>query len=88
MAGAAWKHDSADATTGEEKVCDLYKIPLELELGGGQKWGAITYAVIQVASVELNDKREENNSGDQKVNEPCEDADNGGKEVGHDERRA
>jgi hypothetical protein len=38
--------------------------------------------------VEPNDKCDENNSSDQKVNEPCGEADNGGKEVDHGERRA
>jgi hypothetical protein len=65
MAWATWRHDFPDATTGEEEVRDLYKIPLELGLSSGQKWRGITNIVIQVADVEPNDKFEEKNFGDQ-----------------------
>ncbi len=51
--------------TEEEEVRDLYKIPLELGFGGGQKWRAITHAVVQVADVEPNDKCDETNFGHQ-----------------------
>lgn len=73
---------------GKNRFAICYKIPLELGLGGGQNWRGITHAVVQVAEVEPNDKLEERSKGDQEVDEPCEDADNGGKEVDHGGRRA